>query len=649
MSSGFVDVDENETLYEGVRHKKMTGKTTLASASMTFQSSTGETIVLEWRAVAKHMVSPVKSGKHLLKLIFMDGRDAVKFEFTDRASLENARKDISRLLKAFRSTTPEITLSGKKRGHAAMIKASNNNNNSFEDLDPTALAVARSAVLAAHAKLRQQHQYLVEESQTVTEDDFWKTHEDLLAEEYARMAGLTKAGSSSILQSHVPASGRVTLGVEEMRQIFILYPAVHKAYEEKVPLELSDEQFWRKYLESEYFHRDRGRRGTAARNHAGGAESAEKVPKGKTTGLTVEEQDARAAAVGADDLFSRYEQKLQEAKVDEGNESTKRRRWGTRLGVGQFDLAKTLETERGNLLAGPRDNHPANQADDGKGARVVEKYNRHWAMVLHPDEAVAGADLLAIAHKSAAEAADNEDATPGGGVNEEMLRLVEFASANPEEVDHANGQGLESADYEPLTLENIEVYHSAQPSSAPKESAEALAQKHTIFAQAMVQKTKEILDKVIKQQATGVLPETCFPPTDFGRKMLAALTQKMEKDARTEAESVEMVSKLPPDFKENLQTHFRRSSELLRHFFALRRLEEKQGGSATTQKLTRVVSAMQQLYREMEQARNHLPQSQHVEDMRNMYLPIMYQLDLAFKKYNAGSGGGGGGFVDVEN
>lgn len=33
------------------------------------------------------------------------------------------------------------------------------------------------------------------------------------------------------------------LGEEEIQQIFILYPVVlHKAYEEKVPLELSDEQ-----------------------------------------------------------------------------------------------------------------------------------------------------------------------------------------------------------------------------------------------------------------------------------------------------------------------------------------------------------------------------------------------------------------------
>lgn len=52
-----------------------------------------------------------------------------------------------------------------------------------------------------------------------------------------------------------------------MKQIFILYPAVHATYEEKVPLELSEELFWRKYLESEYFHRDRGKIGMSARNN----------------------------------------------------------------------------------------------------------------------------------------------------------------------------------------------------------------------------------------------------------------------------------------------------------------------------------------------------------------------------------------------
>ena len=656
--SGFMDVDTGEeTYYQDVRFKKNMGNLTLARSGMTFRSASGETVI-EWHKVSKHQVTPVAYPKSLLKLILSDGSNAT-FQFKDRPTLESARNDVSEYLRSFRKpdTAPSSStapMNGKKRSLAEISAAQSKA--SFEDLEPNVLAVARSTVLAAHPYLRHQHQHLVEESKTVSEDDFWKTHERLLGEEYARMAGLTKAGSSSILQSHVPASGRVTLGVEEMRQIFILYPAVHKAYEEKVPLELSDEQFWRKYLESEYFHRDRGRMGAAARNHLGGNANGADSKKGKSSGPSMEEQDARAAAVGADDLFSRYEQKLQEGRGDEGNEGG-HHRWGTKLAVGQFDLARTLETERGNLLSGPRDNHPPNQADDGKGARVVEKYNRHWAMVLHPDEAVAGADLLGIARKSSKEVLkDDQDAKPGGGVSDEMFRLVDFASANADDVDHAGSRGLEGADFEPLTLKNIEVYHSTQSSTnaATSESDEEVAKRHSVLSNFMVSKTREIRDKVTQREtegAHGLLPPSSFPPPAFGRGLLEALTKKMEADSRTEAESMEMVNQLPEDFREKLQSYFRRSSELLRHFFGLRRLEEQRGGgSASSQKLARIVAAMQSFYREMEVMRRDLPQSATGEDMRKMCLPIMDQLDWAFQKHNEGSGGGrGGGFVDVEN
>jgi transcription initiation factor TFIIH subunit 1 len=420
MGSGFTDVDQNETVYPQVRFRKVVGSLLLSSSKLLFRATAGSETPFEWQRVAKHQVSPASYSKSLLKMVLSDGSNAT-FQLPDRPTLERIRNDVTKRLQDLRKSEPAVAPSdngpsGKKRSLTEMSKGSSTNkkasSKSFGELDSTSLAVARSTVLSAHPSLCQQHQFLVEESNTVSEEDFWKTHAGLLGEEYARMSGLAKAGSSSILQSHVPASGRVTLGVDEMKCIFILYPvrswrthnapacpnqtfshsrkyptyilaqAVHRAYEEKVPLELSDEQFWRKYLESEYFHRDRGRMGTAALNHAGD-NTGDSNGKGKTSGPTMEEQDARAAAVGTDDLFSRYDQKLQEKKSNAAAEGG-HRRWGTKLAVGQFDLACTMETDRGKLLQGPRDNHPPNQSDDGKGARVVEKYNRHWAMVLHP-------------------------------------------------------------------------------------------------------------------------------------------------------------------------------------------------------------------------------------------------------------------------
>ena len=57
---------------------------------------------------------------------------------------------------------------------------------------------------------------------------------------------------------------------------------------------------------------------------------------------------------------------------------------------------------------------------------------------------------------------------------------------------------------------------------------------------------------------------------------------------------------------------------------------------------------METLYRDMEGVRRGLPQSETGEMMRKMYLPIMDQLDWAFKLHREGSGGGGGGgFVTV--
>lgn len=655
MGSGFMDVDQNqdENMYQNVIYRKKTGNLITTRTQMTFRCSSGET-VFEWKKITKHQVSPISFPKSLLKIIQSDG-SSTTFQFVDRSTLETIRNDITERLQAFRKPdpAPSSSANGKKRSHAEMIKGSAK---SFGDLDPTALAIARSTVLAAHPSLRQQHQHLVEETNTVSEDDFWQTHEGLLWEEYARMSGLTKAGSSSILQSHVPASGPVTLGVEEMRQIFILYPAVHRAYEEKVPLELSDEQFWRKYLESEYFHRDRGRMGTAARNHAAAGGSNKDNGKGKASGPSVEEQDARAAAVGTDDLFSRYEQKLSEQGKTNGDGSENgHRRWGTRLAVGQFDLAKTLETERGKLLSGPPDNHPPNKSDDGKGARVVEKYNRHWAMVLHPDEAVAGADLLSISRKSARESQeDDEDAKPGGGVDTEMQRLIDFASANVDEVDHAGGKGAEGiAEYEQLTLSNLEGYRTRQSNSNTAEggvSEEMLVKRHKDFAVLMKGRAQQMVAKVTSQEGEAVLPATCFPPPEFGLKLLNVLTKKMSTDSKTDAASLEMVNQLPEDFREKLQSYFRRSSELLRHFYGLRRLEKQKSDPATTEKLVRIVEALKSFYREMEGMRKDLPQDTNGELSRKMCLPIMDQLDWAFQLHREGSGGGGGGgFVAVQD
>jgi len=627
----------SSSTYEKVIHKKAEGRLVLNDDSLIFQSPATTASSIYWINVMKHQVSPASHPKSLLKVVLVGGKPQT-FQLATRPELETLRKDISKRLQTFRA---DNKIGGKKRKHSetAMVSPGKQGLNgkttttSFGELDSTAMAVTRSSLLAANPTLRAQHQYLVQETQTLTEDDFWKTHQDLLEEEYARICGMTKAGTSSLLQSHLQLlTGRVTLGVEEMRQIFILYPAVHKAYEEKVPLELSDEQFWRKYLESEYFHRDRGRIGAASRRDG----KNDKDSKNKN-GLSIEDQEARAAAVGTDDLFSRYDQKIRESsKKEEGS-----RKWGTKLAVGQFDLASTFETERGNVLGGPKDNHPPNAANETKGDRVIQKYNRHWAMVMHPEDAVAGSDLMEVARRSVTEVLPgDEDAKAGGGTDADMTRLVGFATAKPGDANHALGVGLaESNEYEELTLKNIEAYSGLlSNSSADQEDEERIRQRNVLFANTLVQKISTLVaDK------KGAQLKEAFPNRQLGFELLKHLTNRMAKDSKTDADALEIVSALSDDFKNRLLSYFRRSSELLRHFFGLRKLAD--GNHAYTQKLEKIVTGMEHVYREMEEMRQGLDATGETgETTRKMCLQIMDQLDWAFKLHQKA----GSSFVTIE-
>ena len=143
--------------------------------------------------------------------------------------------------------------------------------------------------------------------------------------------------------------------------------------------------------------------------------------------------------------------------------------------------------------------------------------------------------------------------------------------------------------------------------------------------------------------------EDTFPPPLLGKELLLRLTQRMSADSKTDADALEVVSSLPEDFKKRLHTYFRRSSELLRHFFGLRRLADTSSSQQTNQKLQRIVQVMETVYREMEGIRKGLETTETGEIMRKMCLQIMDQLDWAFKLHRGGSGGGGGGgFVTIE-
>eukprot|EP00970_Alexandrium_tamarense_P011637 scaffold2554_cov180-Alexandrium_tamarense.AAC.6 len=724
-----------EATFHGVIYRKTRGTLTLTERGLLFKpegntaadasSSSSTSVVLPWTQIEKHQVSPASHAKHLLKVIASSSSPtntttSYTFAFLTRNGLESARRDITIRLAKYNphkkasdnSTSPSTN---KKRSHneisndvKSLKRQSSPPSSHFVDLDPVALIATRSSLLASDPALRAQHRLLVLDNGTLSEEDFWETHSRLIADEYAKMSGKTNRGMSSDIKSSLDlgiasggfggkkknkaegggsgdgdGSGRrgggiVHLGVEEMRQIFLMYPSVHKAYEEKVPLELSEEQFWRKYLESEYFHRDRGRigahigrvnererldkerfgkRGSLQGDEDGEKGKGEKKNEGAEDGMGEDEAKSRLAAAGTDDIFSRYERSN---ALGEGG-SRQVRPLGTHIAVGQFDLASTAETERGERFLEGNDLHPPPEGNS-QGARVIDKYNRHWAIVLHPNDSTAGVDLAKVAAASATDITDDdEDAKVNGGCDREMYRLVGFANASENDADHSRGVGDESEDFTELTLRNVGAYtgkFSADgkvDGGVPANEAE-ISLKYAKYLAATMRATTEPL---LKDANTGKTKGFCFAPTlvhalpepKIGRGLLEALTKKMAADSQTDADVQRLADTLPVEFRTKLASYFRRSSELLRHFFSLRSVfndnSDGNGGIGVSDsqksRLTSIVTGMEKVHGEMYDLTRNLPL---VES--KMFKPIMDQLDYAFKLHREDSSkGGGGGFVTV--
>lgn len=174
--------------------------------------------------------------------------------------------------------------------------------------DLQSLLQSRAALLARDPVLNQLHSELVPAA--LSSDEFWASREraELLRDEQLRLnlplvsssgAVLTaqRAGISSAMAGAVKADTaggvntvRYTLDASAIRAIFLENPMVHELFQQLVPTQLSEREFWTKYFRSQYVH---------SQQAAGGSQNlaaAQTKPGASASGPTVDDLFAKAKA-----------------------------------------------------------------------------------------------------------------------------------------------------------------------------------------------------------------------------------------------------------------------------------------------------------------------------------------------------------------
>jgi hypothetical protein len=116
----------------------------------------------------------------------------------------------------------------------------------------------RLRLLAGNIERKRLYDEMVVRRKLIDKEEFWTMQSDLLQENNEMKT--RPVGPKNFLDLDAvldPMQEKWKLTPQIIRQIFIEYPGVKKVYEEKVPTQMTEQQFWIKFKDSYYFHKKR--------------------------------------------------------------------------------------------------------------------------------------------------------------------------------------------------------------------------------------------------------------------------------------------------------------------------------------------------------------------------------------------------------
>lgn len=181
-------------------------------------------------------ISPEGKAKIQLQLVLHDGNNST-FHFVNKNGLQSQIQDREKVKELIQSILPNF-----KRKIDTELEQKNK-------------------VLTENPKLLQLYKDLVI-SKVLTSEEFWSIHgKDL--DKLKNSSSKQEIGvSANFLTEIKPVNDgcnvfKYNLTTEVIESVFKAYPAVKKKHAECVPTKLSESEFWTKFFQSHYFHRDR--------------------------------------------------------------------------------------------------------------------------------------------------------------------------------------------------------------------------------------------------------------------------------------------------------------------------------------------------------------------------------------------------------
>ncbi|XGW29298.1 hypothetical protein V3C99_008819 [Haemonchus contortus] len=202
-----------------------------------------EVLYVKFMQIKGQRVSPPNKSKVQLQLVLQND-DQATFVFLNPALDKEGLIKERDLLK---ETLQQSLIAHRQRVN--QLAATNE-----QDIKQTELR-EKQRILGENKQLDQLYTHLVA-SKLISAQDFWTEYYSSTGTVEDK-SGISGAFLTNIVQQEGTNGIKLNLNTEIIQAVFNTYPAVEKKHLELVPHEMTESQFWTKFFQSHYFHRER--------------------------------------------------------------------------------------------------------------------------------------------------------------------------------------------------------------------------------------------------------------------------------------------------------------------------------------------------------------------------------------------------------